>query len=231
VSRGIIIPLLCLSAGGCHQSPTNVPAKASNKPQPDADISALMHKADALVVKEPPLPAIHATPPPMEVIIEYSKPPARSMPAANAEAAQAHAIRPTATLQEKMRDEAVERFGARLQTLQQQAADSGAYARRYKAACAGQVTHSEPVKAAGRPVTEEERQLLVTQVVLLPGGSFGGPTESDNESTPTCRALMSDIEAASTNVTRELRNIEITATAAGIYPGIMRDLFAKYGFN
>jgi hypothetical protein len=72
---------------------------------------------------------------------------------------------------------------------------------------------------------------LVAQGRLLPPGTGPGPSEIANETMPECRLLWEDITTASTTIERELNNIQETARRRGIYPGIVRDLLAKYGFN
>jgi len=52
----------------------------------------------------------------------------------------------------------------------------------------------------------------------------------DNETTALCRTLWSDIAAETRIIHDELAAIDEAARRAGIYPGVVRDLRAEYGF-
>lgn len=72
-----------------------------------------------------------------------------------------------------------------------------------------------------------------TGVILLPAelAWFVQTLSIDNETTPACRMLVTEIKTRSQHVTRELENIDETARRRGIYPGVMRDLKRGYGFE
>ena len=53
----------------------------------------------------------------------------------------------------------------------------------------------------------------------------------DNETTPECRMLATGIKTRSQHVARELDQIDEDARRRDIYPGVMRDLKRKYGFE
>lgn len=60
--------------------------------------------------------------------------------------------------------------------------------------------------------------------------SWGAETNIDNETTAHCRTLWSDIADDMGMIRSGLANIDEAARRAGIYPGVIRDLRAKYGF-
>jgi hypothetical protein len=53
----------------------------------------------------------------------------------------------------------------------------------------------------------------------------------DNETTPECRMLATGMKTRSHHVARELEQIDEDARRSGIYPGVMRDLKRRYGFE
>ena len=60
---------------------------------------------------------------------------------------------------------------------------------------------------------------------------FGQSLEIDNETTPVCRMLVTEIKTRSQHVARELQQIDEDARRCGMYPGVMRDLKRGYGFE
>jgi hypothetical protein len=50
-----------------------------------------------------------------------------------------------------------------------------------------------------------------------------------NDETPVCRSLATDLAAERAAVTRESAAITDAAHIAGIFPGVLRDLFASHG--
>lgn len=60
--------------------------------------------------------------------------------------------------------------------------------------------------------------------------SWVAGSEIDNATTAYCRSLWSDIAADAAVIRSELANIDEAARRAGIYPGVIRELRAQYGF-
>ncbi len=60
---------------------------------------------------------------------------------------------------------------------------------------------------------------------------FAHTLQIDNETTPTCRMLVTGIKTRSQHVAGELEQVDETARRRAIYPGVMRDLKRAYGFE
>lgn len=86
----------------------------------------------------------------------------------------------------------------------------------YERACRGKVTTG---RGAG--------------VVFLRSGLvwFVQALELDNETMPACRILATGITTRSYRMAHELQQMDEAARRGGIYPGAMRDLKRRYGFD
>ena len=88
--------------------------------------------------------------------------------------------------------------------------------KKYDRACRGKVTTGRAVGAG----------LLRSEFVW-----FAERFEIDNETTPACRMLATGIKTKAQHLTRELAQLDEDARRGGIYPGVMRDMKRKYGFE
>jgi hypothetical protein len=87
---------------------------------------------------------------------------------------------------------------------------------KYERACRGKVTTARGIGIA----------VLHSQLVWI-----AHTLEIDNEATPECRMLITGIKTRTQHVSRQLALIDEDARRRGIYPGVMRDLKRKYGFE
>jgi hypothetical protein len=55
-----------------------------------------------------------------------------------------------------------------------------------------------------------------------------GNIEIANETTPQCRSMKAAVEADDAAIKAARGTLDTEARRAGIYPGVMRELFAKY---
>ena len=88
--------------------------------------------------------------------------------------------------------------------------------KKYDRGCRGKVTTGRAVRAG----------LLRSELVW-----FAESFEIDNETTPACRMRATGIKSRAQHLTRELAQLDEDARRRGIYPGVMRDMKRKYGFE
>jgi hypothetical protein len=88
--------------------------------------------------------------------------------------------------------------------------------KKYERACRGKVTTGRGIGVAF------VRSELVWFVQSL---------QIDNETTPECRMLATGMKTRSQHVTRELEQIDEDGRRNGIYPGVVRELKRRYGFD
>ena len=107
-------------------------------------------------------------------------------------------------------------FDSRLDTLGVMRAGLTDDLKKYERACRGKVT-------TGRGIG----------VVFLPAEPVWTAQwlEIDNETTPPCRMLVTEIKTRSQQLARESEQIDEDARRRGVYPGVMRDLKRGYGFE
>jgi S1-C subfamily serine protease len=110
------------------------------------------------------------------------------------------------------RERGIEQFEAAVRTLAQAADSIDLQWRRYRAACAGKHTYG----------TSYGRDWF---------GVWADPVVIDNESTPECRGLMSDIVTLAVRVSAGMQGAEENARRAGVYPGSRRDIRRKYSMD
>ncbi len=66
------------------------------------------------------------------------------------------------------------------------------------------------------------------QTDLAYGGTYSGSTSINNETTPYCRELWSDILDGSREINQAMKELQQDARRKGVLPGHMRDLRRKY---
>lgn len=67
-----------------------------------------------------------------------------------------------------------------------------------------------------------------SQTDLAYGGTYSGSTSINNETTPYCRELWSDILDGSRAINKAMKELQQDARRKGVLPGHMRDLRKKY---
>ena len=125
---------------------------------------------------------------------------------------------------DEMRERAANAFEARIADLHRQFA--GLQRRRHEAgaACSG-TTSGTSLGAVIGPVDQTPVTIPVPNAnVSLTMGNI----EIANETTPQCRAMRAAVEADDAAIKAALDALDTEARRAGIYPGVMRELFAKY---
>lgn len=125
------------------------------------------------------------------------------------------AVAQTSTL-ETHRTRAAALFARRLDSLSATRAELSDDLKKYERACRGKMSAGLGTGAI----------LLRPEVVW-----FAETLYIDNETTPACRMLATDIKTRSQRVTRERDSIDEDARRVGIYPGVMRDLKRGYGLE
>ena len=90
---------------------------------------------------------------------------------------------------------------------------------RYEHACHGQTTGGSWAMTVADP--------------YAPGGlsSFIAGTSVDNETTPECRMLDVDLQTDARRISGILNAVDERARSMGVFPGVMRDLYTKYGVS
>jgi hypothetical protein len=131
------------------------------------------------------------------------------------------------------REDAASVFGVRLEALRLLTTQVADDQRRYNSACRGKVTTIRPRVTPGVPL---DRLLIGTGAIVALGTLplqplFPEELEMKNETTAVCRVLWSDVAMRSALIKKELAQIDEEARRRGVYPGVMRDLRAKYGFG
>ena len=121
----------------------------------------------------------------------------------------------TSTL-ELQRDRATSLFDRRLDALSATRTLLADDWKTYERACRGKVTTG---RGAGVVFLRSELVWFVQAVEL------------DNETMPACRMLTTAITTRSQAIAQELQQIDEDARRGGIYPGVMRDLKRRYGFE
>jgi len=107
-------------------------------------------------------------------------------------------------------------FGMRLDALQRTRAEMLEDRTKYDRACRGKVTTG---RAIGIMLTPPQATWFLESLVI------------DNETTPACRMLVTDITSRFQETKRELERIDEEARRRAIYPGVMRDLKRIHGFE
>lgn len=121
-----------------------------------------------------------------------------------------------------MRNNAYRMFDGRLAELKRRVSDLEARREQMRAACSGTTRGSSVggiVDPTNPAVSDELSSLTTTSNI-----------EIDNATTPQCRMSVMDAQGETASIRAALERIEEEGRGTGIYPGVMRDLLAKYGF-
>jgi hypothetical protein len=88
--------------------------------------------------------------------------------------------------------------------------------KKYERACRGKVTTGSGI---GMAFVRSELVWFVHSLQI------------DNETTPECRMLATGMKTRSQYIARELDQIDEDGRRSGIYPGVVRELKRRYGFD
>ena len=128
-------------------------------------------------------------------------------------------------------------FGARLGRLGHQLDGLKGQIRRYVDACylkdtvgstAGTFSGSGDSLSVGAVVTSDGDAVYADYQQFQFTGTVASESRVANETTAPCRLLWSDIDDAANVVVSGLEDVNELARRAGIYPGVMRGLFAEH---
>jgi hypothetical protein len=114
-------------------------------------------------------------------------------------------------VQPTMEQVAATAFGPVLQRTRMTANQFSADYRRYEESCEGKTTNGSWVL----PLDPDS-------------GVYVANTEIRNETTPSCRSLLSDLIQSADTIKTNIDAVEEAARVRGIWPGVVRDLYAKY---
>jgi hypothetical protein len=216
---GILIALaLCTACGTPDPPPAAKSAAASNSDWAFAD---LLRRADAVTPKNAP-DALPAVPPEDEplvkvVVVQFNRPgpapsygPYYGLPAAlysysPSSYPRALPSRPQNSDMDTMRDRAERAFGYRVGSLAYQKSSLAGMRAQKSFACTGTMP-TRPINAASGVVLPEDR-----------AGS------------EACRMMTAQLEYEERSFRQRVDAIEIEARRMGIYPGVIRDLYARRG--
>ena len=124
---------------------------------------------------------------------------------------------------DEMRDRAADAFAGRVADLQRKSAAVVRLRHEANAACSG-TTSGTSLGAVIGPLEQRAQFPVNNSNISLTMGNI----EIANATTPQCRAMKAGVEAEEAAMKAEFDSIETDARRAGIYPGVMRELFAKY---
>jgi hypothetical protein len=123
---------------------------------------------------------------------------------------------------DKMREKAQRTFFYRIQSLAQQQFSLDSLRGQQRFACSG----SKNVTATGNTVYNPNAPRSATSAA-----AGAGTYVVDNAASPECRSLTGSLAAQEGNVRRVRDQIDIEAKQMDIYPGVMRELYAKAGID
>lgn len=210
----IAIAILCVFLTGCSKDPDPAPAAAPPVVKPDAGLKDLLKRADAVTPKDAPDTLPPAGPPegaPEKVVIVQSSRPARSYGSpttygsSSASYSQAPSSAPLKSPTESMMEKAESAFGARVSNL--------SYA-----------------KSSVTSLQAQKTSACTGTLPPLPGAAPGSLSRQKSD-TADCKQLTAQLEQAKSSFRQQFDGIEAEASRAGIYPGVMRDLYSRHGFN
>ena len=210
------IAILCVFMAGCQKDPA--PAPASTAPpvvKPDAGLKDLLKRADAVTPKDAPdtLPAVPlgGAPPEKVVVVQGNRPgPAPYYGSSATPYSRTLPSTPQRSETETMLDKAERAFGYRVSNLSYQKSSLASIRAQKTNACTGTM--------AANPVN----------------GDFPASAAklSQNKSdSPECKMITSQLEREERSFRQLVDSIEVEASRMGIYPGVMRDLYTRHGFN
>jgi hypothetical protein len=217
--HALAVALMALAtlSGACRKS------DPAPKPQPitDAELKQLLRRADDATPKNPPdaqpsIPTDGAEPPPI-VIVDGRRPgeaprtPWYGAPTNNG---------PSTV--ENMTRQAEQMFGYRVSSVARRLSSLESLRAQQREACSGSNTLTYGANSAYNPRG-------------VPAGgstSIGSATYVlDNSVSPQCRSLTGSLAYQESAIRRDQDQIEIDANRAGIYPGVIRDLYARAGMR
>lgn len=129
-------------------------------------------------------------------------------------ASETSASVPQVPVQPTMEQVAASAFGPVLQRTRRTTDQFTVDYRRYQESCEGKTTSGSWVL----PLDPDS-------------GVYVANTEINNETTPSCQSLLSDLIQSAETIRANIDAIEEAARVKGIWPGVVRDLYAKYGLG
>lgn len=118
-----------------------------------------------------------------------------------------------------MEQRAVAMFGATLSSTQTLVLRFSQGYDRYMQACEGKTTQGNWLMILGDPRSSTGFS------------SYTAQTETTNATTPQCRMLSADVLTDAKQISVNLNAVAEAARTGGIYPGVMRDLYATYNLE
>ena len=234
---------LCLSflvLAGCQgkTGETATPAALAVPVKRD-DLSELLRKADALI---PEVDESEKNPPPVaEVSADATATPERIDRAERNVPASSVPVRATArttpapqSSMDTMRAEAVREFVPNLQRLSTLRDKFETDYRNYQSGCSGPVSFVQPVPSGGMSldsIIAGGDDGLIPTGRIPPPGKTGDPSKTDPSRTPLCRSLLQNIRLQRLQIRSNVNSMRETAQRRGVWPGIMREIFEKYGLT
>jgi hypothetical protein len=121
-----------------------------------------------------------------------------------------------------MRENAQRTFFYRIQSLAQRQFSLESTRAQQRVACSG----SKTMTATGNTVYNPNATRSATSA-SVGAGTF----VTDNSTSPECRSMTGALAAQESSVKRDRDQIDIEAKQMDIYPGVMRELYAKAGID
>ena len=232
-----LVPILavCMACGGSSAPPSSKPAATpSAAPKRDKEFDDLLKRADAAVPKD--APDNQPLPPPdtnQVVIVPGARAASRYTPPTGIVTRRS----PQTTTSydrydrsdssdksemDRMREKAQRTFFYRIQSLAQRQFSLESTRAQQRVACSG----SKTMTATGNTVYNPNATRSATSA-SVGAGTF----VTDNSSSPECRSMTGALAAQEASVKRERDQIDIEAKQMDIYPGVMRELYAKAGID
>ena len=230
-------PVLLLVAVGlfhvaCEKAQEPPPVATVSREQP-GELKALLDRADALVLKEQGLPAPPApvSTPVAEYSVEASAEPGAMVrqvaigrsawggPSTRHSAVPARWSAPKTTIDE-MRERAIQMFDYQLRDVRRRQALLVERRRLRVAACTG----STVIRSTNQVYDPRRVNAMFPNTEPLARGGLS----VDNASTPTCHLITSQVETESDALARLIDRLDEEARRGAIYPGVMRELYARY---
>ncbi len=241
---------LCLSflvLAGCQRKPSETATTAAVAvPVKGDDLSALLRKADALI---PEVDESEKIPPPAAEVFadatatperidraERNAPVSSSVPVratTRATSAPKSSTEPKSSM-DTMRAEAVREFVPTLQRLSTLRDKFETDYRNYQSGCSGPVSFVQPVPAGGMSldaIIAGGDEGLIPTGRIPPGGKTDDPSKADPGRTPLCRSLLQNIRLQRLQIRSNVNSMRETARRRDVWPGIMREIFEKYGLH
>ena len=218
---GILIALaLCTACGTPDPPPAAKSAATSNA---DLALADLLRRADAVTPKNAPdtLPAVppEDEPPVKVVVVQFNRPapaphyapyygtPATLYSYSPSSYSRALPSRPQRSEMETMMDRAERAFGYRVGNLAYRKSSLAGMRAQKSYMCTGTMP-TRPINAASGVVLPEDR-----------AGS------------EACKMITAQLEYEERSLRQMVDAVEIEASRMGIYPGVIRDLYARRGFD